>query len=137
MQKSLEIKEKALPLHPQSEREKRLIAANERFLKIFWKKFPKKFGGFKNMIYLCTRNSLLKFRAIRKRFLEKFFEKSFQKIWWFQKFALPLQPLSDSKNWERKQLKMVLWFTGFLYWEKKCSIYLSISFKEKLKQSGL
>jgi len=29
---------------------------------------------------------------------KKFFEKSFQKIWWFEKFALPLHHFPASKN---------------------------------------
>ena len=33
-----------------------------------------------------------------KRFLEKFFEKSSLKIWWFEKFALPLHHFPTSKN---------------------------------------
>ena len=51
--KYLEIKIKALPLHPQSGSNND-TERNKRFLEIFLKKVTKKFGSFKNMIYLCT-----------------------------------------------------------------------------------
>jgi hypothetical protein len=51
--KYLEIKIKALPLHPQSG-SNNATECDQRFLEIFLKKVTKKFGGFKNMIYLCT-----------------------------------------------------------------------------------
>jgi hypothetical protein len=38
-----------------------------------------------------------------KRFLEKFFEKSCQNIWWFQKDALSLHPLSPLKMARRNK----------------------------------
>jgi hypothetical protein len=53
--KCLENKNKALPLHPQSERMTNLRAAKKKVLKNILKKVSKKFGSFKNMIYLCTR----------------------------------------------------------------------------------
>ena len=55
MQKCLEIKIKALPLHPQSETNTLLNAAKKKVLrKNFLKKVSKKFGGSKNLPYLCT-----------------------------------------------------------------------------------
>jgi hypothetical protein len=42
----------AISLHPLSPLKRR--AANKRFLEIFLKKVRQKFGGFKNMVYLCT-----------------------------------------------------------------------------------
>ena len=72
----------------------------QRFLdkKFFEKKVFKLFGGSKNLPYLCIRFRLLSGDS-DKRFWEKFFEKSSSKIWWFEKFALPLQPLSHFKKW--------------------------------------
>ena len=55
MQKCLEIKIKALPLHPQSETSTLLNAAKKKVLKNILKKVSKKFGSFKNSSYLCTR----------------------------------------------------------------------------------
>ena len=49
-QKCLENKNKALPLHPQSERMTNLRVAKKKVLKNILKKVSKKFGGFKNMI---------------------------------------------------------------------------------------
>ena len=71
----------------------------QRFLdkKFFEKKVFKLFGGSKNLPYLCIRFRLLSGDS-DKRFLEKFFEKSFQKIWWFQKYDLSLHRFSALKN---------------------------------------
>ena len=56
------------------------------------------FGGFKNMNYLCNAIRSQKMSGVLKRFFEKIFEKSCQKIWWFQKYELPLQPISALNN---------------------------------------
>ena len=55
MQKCLEIKIKALPLHPQSETNTLLNAAKKKVLKNILKKVSKTFGSSKNSSYLCTR----------------------------------------------------------------------------------
>jgi hypothetical protein len=56
----LEIKIKALPLHPQSGKRNGLTGCAKVLRNIFEKKVTKKFGSFKNMLYLCTRFSALK-----------------------------------------------------------------------------
>jgi hypothetical protein len=53
LRKCLEIKNKALPLHPQSGNNN-APERYKRFLEIFLKKVHQKFGGVKNMFYLCT-----------------------------------------------------------------------------------
>ena len=53
MRKILQNRNKGLPLQPQI---KKMVSFCEviGFFEIFLKKVSKKFGGFKNMIYLCT-----------------------------------------------------------------------------------
>ncbi len=52
--KCLEIKNKALPLHPQSGKQC-FLDCSKGFEKYFEKKVTEKFGTFKISIYLCTR----------------------------------------------------------------------------------
>ena len=54
---SLRVEKFCLSLHPLSLLNG--VNAAEVLRKIFLKKVTKKFGGFENMIYLCTRFSLL------------------------------------------------------------------------------
>ena len=103
LRKSLEIKNKALPLHPQSrDTQYRMIAA--RFLdKNFLKKSSQKIWWLKiNHLSLHPQSRDTQYRMKAARFLEKFFEKSSSKIWRFQKFALPLHHFPTSKNEVRK-----------------------------------
>ena len=53
MRKILQNRNKGLPLQPQI-RDMVSSLRGEMVLKIFLKKVSKIFGGFKNMIYLCT-----------------------------------------------------------------------------------
>ena len=54
LRKRLEIKIKALPLHPQSGNNNDAESDKMVLRNIFEKKVIKKFGDFKNMLYLCT-----------------------------------------------------------------------------------
>ena len=92
--------------------------------KLFRKKLPKNLVVRK--IWFTFASAFASKMARREKGSWKFFEKSSSKIWWFEKFALPLQPLSHFKKWLSNK-RLVLWFTGFILREK-CSIYLSISF---------
>ena len=69
---------------------KRKETGSEKFLKIL----AKRFGEKKNLSYLCNRFRLKN----ESNVLKKKFEKSFKKIWWFQKKVLPLHhfPLRKS-----------------------------------------
>ena len=53
MRKILQNRNKGLPLQPQM---RKMVSClrGDMVLKIFLKKVSQKFGGFKNMIYLCT-----------------------------------------------------------------------------------
>ena len=129
MQKCLEIKIKALPLHPQSETNTLLSAAKRRFLKIFWKKFPKDLEVQKIVLTFALAFAS-KTAKSWKRFLEKFFEKSFQKIWWFKKFALPLHhfPLRnyEARKWT-KNGSLIYWFYN---WEKSVVFICQFPFRK-------
>ena len=60
----------------------------------FWKINPKIFGGFKNMNYLCIAIRSPSLSDDTRGSSKNIFEKSCQKVWWFQKYELPLQPIS-------------------------------------------
>jgi hypothetical protein len=75
-----------------------------RFSESFLKKVFEKFGRLKNLPYLCTTFALRnagdgRARAANK-VLKNFFEKSFQKIWWIKKNALPLHHFRADKTAE-------------------------------------
>ena len=93
--------------------------------KLFRKKLPKNLVVRK--IWFTFASAFASKMAKREKGSWKiFWKKGSSKIWWFEKFALPLQPLSHFKKWLSNK-RLVLWFTGFILREK-CSIYLSISF---------
>ena len=133
------------------------------------KKSFKNVWRLKNMYYLCTRNQEIQRMTWKhKGSLKRWWKKSSSKIWWFEKFVLPLQPLSplklarrckrflekflkkkSSKNlvvWKicltfaplshlkklrfESELKMVLWFTGFIYWEKSVVFICQFPFRK-------
>ena len=98
--KCLENKNKALPLHPQSERMTNLIAAKKKVLKNILKKSFQKIWWFQKYDLSLHPLSPLKRRAAKKVLRKNFLKKSFQKIWWFKKFALPLHHFPASKNEE-------------------------------------
>ena len=50
------------------------------------------------MIYLCNAIRSLSLSDSVKGSSKNIFEKSCQKIWWFQKYDLPLQPISALNN---------------------------------------
>ena len=50
------------------------------------------------MNYLCNAIRSLSLSDGAKGFSKNIFEKSYQKIWWFQKYELPLHPISTLNN---------------------------------------
>ena len=50
------------------------------------------------MNYLCNAIRSLSLSDAQKGSSKNIFEKSCQKIWWFQKYELPLQPISALNN---------------------------------------
>ena len=50
------------------------------------------------MRYLCNTIRSLSLSDSAKGSSKNIFEKSHQKIWWFQKYELPLQPISALNN---------------------------------------
>ena len=112
-----------------------------RFSENFLKKVFEKFGGLKNLPYLCTTFALRKVgndkKALAKKVLKNFLKKVSKKFGGFKNlpYLCTTFPLQNSKfESELKNGSLIYWFSIL---REKCSIYLSISFKEKLKQSGL
>ena len=50
------------------------------------------------MNYLCIAIRSLSLSDGARGSSKNIFEKSYQKIWWFQKYELPLQPISALNN---------------------------------------
>ena len=75
----------------------------------FWKIIPKIFGGFKNMNYLCIAIHSLSLSDSAKGSSKNIFEKSSPKIWKFQKYELPLQPISalNDERYENGSSKII------------------------------
>ena len=65
------------------------------------------------MNYLCIAIRSLSLSDDAKGSSKNIFEKSYQKIWWFQKYELPLQPISTlSVEWfgSGSSKKIRIWF---------------------------
>ena len=70
-------------------------------------KSPTNIWKFKNNVLSLHRFSPQKYEVCGTKVLGNIFEKTFQKIWWFQKYALPLHHFPLRKKWSVK-IGMVL-----------------------------
>ena len=79
------------------------------------------------MIYLCTRNSLIKMSGALKRFFEIFLKKVHQIFGGFKNMIYLCTTFQLQKMKRESERK---WFFDLLVFilREKCSIYLSISF---------
>ena len=88
-------------------RSKRPLKHKQRFWKSFLKNLAKRFGGLKNLPYLCIRFRLKN----ESNVLKKKFEKSCKKIWWLRKKVLPLHHFPLWKSGQARRLERALRWT--------------------------
>ena len=114
LQKCLENKNKALPLHPQSETNTLLNAAKKKVLKNILKKSFQKIWWFQKYDLSLHPLSPLKRRRAEKVLRKFFLKKVHQKFGGSKNLPYLCTTFPLQKMKFESELKMVLWFTGFI-----------------------